>query len=944
MVAGNLDRCPHDETPLVSAEAKARVGARVGDYELKSVIGEGGTGVVYRGRHVASDKPFAIKILHDRGARNEDDVAQFIDEARTTSRIRHPNVVEVADLGTTPDGTVFVAMEHLVGESLRNRLHGAGRLPLFEAINILRQVARGLGAAHEAGVVHGSLKPADIFLCKRKGRRRIVRRSKAQGMRLVVEPEESFDLVKLLDFGMARFLDLAPGAQARAGAVSGTLHYLSPEQAQGQPADQQSDIYSLGAVFYEMVTGIVPFDGESLLDILRGHVSGQVIAPSRRTPRAGIDGRVDTLILRCLKKNPILRFASTGELCEALDDCVTDCAFLRDARRLPGIAESGIDLSEALPEARQDPARSAEEKKAAAASVAEKAAPAPMAAKPVPAPVAGKTAVPPVAEKSAVAPVAEKSAPVLRKPPGAPVVEKSAVASVLPKTTVAPVAQKPAAASVAEKPAVVVAEKPAQEPVAEKPSLASVLQKLAAAPVVEKPSVASVLQKLAAASGVAKPAIASVAEKAAVVPVVEKLASVLPAVAAVADKPTAAPVVAKPAAAPVAEKPATAPAVKARAQASTADDPAAAVITPAPTVLAIGADPAAAVLPPPPEAVAADLTVKSPVEVADRPHLRIVKHPEAIVPDADERPERVNLEEDVLPVSRRPQVIALACVLLFGGGIAVWAARSGSAQSTTKPVAVSRPAVAPTPLAPPQAAAPTAAPVAAAPAPAPSAPPQAATAPVVTSAPTLAPSPLPLAAPVAAPVAPTAEVPKPEPAAPAKMARATSRGPGKLVALRTRPTQASGRQMAPAIPAPLESVAEIAPAAETTPTPAAAPAAETTSARAAKPKPQPESEPPTPSAATAEPAPPAPTTVDDLVREAQRAWMRGHYAAAIGKAQAALKAEPKAAQAVQAYEIIATCSCAIGAADAAREAASHLSDSKRELVKASCEKNGVTIE
>jgi serine/threonine protein kinase len=244
MVAGNLDRCPHDETPLVSAEAKARVGARVGDYELKSVIGEGGTGVVYRGRHVASDKPFAIKILHDRGARNEDVVAQFIDEARTTSRIRHPNVVEVADLGTTPDGTVFVAMEHLVGESLRNRLHGAGRLPLFEAINILRQVARGLGAAHEAGIVHGSLKPADIFLCRRKGRRRIVRRSKAQGMRLVVEPEESFDLVKLLDFGMARFLDLAPGAQARAGAVSGTLHYLSPEQAQGQPADQRSDIYS----------------------------------------------------------------------------------------------------------------------------------------------------------------------------------------------------------------------------------------------------------------------------------------------------------------------------------------------------------------------------------------------------------------------------------------------------------------------------------------------------------------------------------------------------------------------------------------------------------------------------------------------------------------------------------------------------------------------------
>jgi serine/threonine protein kinase len=344
----------------VSAEAMARVGMRVGGCEIKGIIGEGGTGVVYRGRHLARDKLVAIKILHDRGARQQDIVAQVMGEARATSRIHHTNVIDVIDLGTTADGTVFLVMEYLEGKSLRNRLHGASRLPLFEAINILRQVARGLGAAHAAGIVHGSLKPADIFLCTRPGRRRIVRRSKAHGMRLVVEPEENFDLVKLLDFGMARFLDLAPGAQARAGAVSGTLHYLSPEQAQGQPADQRSDIYALGAVFYEMVTGVVPFGGESLLDILRGHVSGQVIAPSRRTPGAGIHMRIDALILRCLKKSPALRFASTAELCEALDDCITDCAFLRDAHRLPGIVASGIDLSQASREARQDEPRCAE--------------------------------------------------------------------------------------------------------------------------------------------------------------------------------------------------------------------------------------------------------------------------------------------------------------------------------------------------------------------------------------------------------------------------------------------------------------------------------------------------------------------------------------------------------------------------------------------------------
>jgi eukaryotic-like serine/threonine-protein kinase len=688
MGAGTLDRCPHDATPLLSAEAMARVGTRVGEYEIKSVIGEGRTGVVYRGRHVASDRPVAIKVLHEHCARKKEVVEQFIDEAGATS---HPNVIDVTDLGTTPDGTVFLAMEYLEGESLQNRLRRVERLPLFEAINIMRQVARGLGAAHEAGIVHGGLKPANIFLCRREGRRRIVRRSKAKGMRLVVETEESFDLVKLLDFGTARFFDLAPGARPSAGAVCGTPHYLSPEQAQGRPADQRSDIYSLGAVFYEIVTGTVLFGGESLPDILQGHVSGEVIAPSRRTPGAGILPRIDALIVRCLKKNPPLRFASTGELCEALDACVTDCAFLRDARRLPGIMESGIDLSEASPPARQDAARFAE---------------------------------------------------------------------------------KPAAASLAEKPAV-----------------ASVAQKNAVAAVVAKPAAASVPHKPAAAPVVAKSAVASVAEKPAVAPVAEK-----PAAASVPHKPAAAPVVANP------------------------------------TVVPVVAKPTAAAFPRLPG----------------------------------------------LPLDRGPQVIALAGMLLLGGaGIAVWATRSGSAQSPTKPVVASRTAPAPTP-------APSPPPLAAVPVPAPAAP--------AAAAPAAA---LPRPEPAAPAEMPAAALPRPEPAAPAEMTGATARGPGELASSRTHPARASStRRTAPVIPVP---------------------------------------------------TPPAPAKVDDLVREAQYAWMGGRDAAAISKAQAALKAEPEHAQAIQAYEIIATCSCAIGDVAAAREAASHLSDTKRDLVKAMCMKKGVTI-
>ena len=359
-----------------------------------------------------------------------------------------------------------------------------------------------------------------------------------------------------------------------------------------------------------------------------------------------------------------------------------------------------------------------------------------------------------------------------------------------------------------------------------------------------------------------------------------------------------------------------------------ADDPAAAVKTPPPTILAPADDPAAAVKTPPPTLVAADVPVESPAGVADQPSRRTLERPEAIISDFEERPERFVLETR----SRRPRVIALVGVLLLGGaGIAVWAARSRLVQSTTAPVVASPTAPAPTP--------------------APSPPPLAADPVVVPAAPAapVAPDPTPArlppppaTAPVAAPAAPAAEeaaapaaLPRQKPAAPAKMAKATAHAPGKLASSRTgRPRPSSARRKAPAAAA--ETAIKTAPAAESAPS----------LPPAAKAEPQPESEPPTPSTATAAPesTTAASATVDDLVREAQLAWMRGHHTAAISKAQSVLKAKPKPAQVVQAYEIIATCSCALGQADAAREAASHLSDTRRELVKAVCKRNGVTIE
>ena len=353
--AETLDRCPMDGNALFSDEVMSRVGMLLKDHEIQSVIGEGGMGVVYRARHVVIEKPVAIKVLHDRFARQTEMVEQFIVEAKAASRIRHLNIIDVTDFGTTPEGLVFLVMEYLEGENLGDRLRRVGRVPAFDSINIIKQVANGLGAAHQLGVVHRDLKPANIFLCRREGRRRIVHRAgDADDPQFVVEPEETFDFVKLLDFGVAKLLDLGPSAATRAGMLCGSPHYLSPEQAQEKPATERSDIYALGATLYEMVTGTVPFDGQSMLEILNGHVVGVVVPPSQRAPAAGIDARLDAVILKCLEKDPERRFASTDEICDAIGECVTDRAFLRDAHRLPGIKESGFDLSQASAQARRN--------------------------------------------------------------------------------------------------------------------------------------------------------------------------------------------------------------------------------------------------------------------------------------------------------------------------------------------------------------------------------------------------------------------------------------------------------------------------------------------------------------------------------------------------------------------------------------------------------------
>lgn len=344
------DRCSIDGAPLYAPEVMARVGEKFNRYSILGVLGKGGMGVVYRGEHIMLRKPVAIKVLGDHSFTHAGAATQFLREARAASLIRHPNIVDVTDFGEAPDGAPYFVMEFLEGESLDNVLARQVRIPLFETVNIVNQTARALAATHEHGIVHLDLKPANLYLIQREGRRRVVRRT-PHGQNFVVEPEGQYTFVKLLDFGVARFKDdeLGPGLTSEPGTVFGTPQYMSPEQARGAPVDARSDIYSLGILFYKMLMGVGPFESDSMVEILLRHVSGDLPPPRGADPAVEVDEGTNRAILRCLEMDPGKRFQSMDELCEALRDCFTDCVFLRDAHRLPGTAEAGIVPPPALP-------------------------------------------------------------------------------------------------------------------------------------------------------------------------------------------------------------------------------------------------------------------------------------------------------------------------------------------------------------------------------------------------------------------------------------------------------------------------------------------------------------------------------------------------------------------------------------------------------------------
>ena len=272
-------------------------GERFGNYELTGLIGTGGMGAVYRAVHPEIGRVVAIKVLKPELARDDAAVGRFFDEARAVNAIRHDGIVDIFDLGRRSDGTAYYVMEYLAGEDLAHLLRRETRLHAPRAVALVRQVCDALAAAHRRGIIHRDLKPQNLFVIERAGETRI----------------------KILDFGIAKLMHTVPSRpQTSTGVVLGTVHYMSPEQAQGEPVDERADLYSVGCILYQLVTGSVPYGGANVMAVLAQLASKVLEPPSERARDLALPPAFDAIVMRALAKDRESRFESAEELSAAL--------------------------------------------------------------------------------------------------------------------------------------------------------------------------------------------------------------------------------------------------------------------------------------------------------------------------------------------------------------------------------------------------------------------------------------------------------------------------------------------------------------------------------------------------------------------------------------------------------------------------------------------------
>ncbi len=330
-------RSPDEAPPRPSLTSHANlVGHVLADrYRLLKLIGEGGMGSVYQAEHITIGRKLAIKVLAPEYCDSPEVVARFLQEARTASMLHHEHIVDITDFGYTKQGLAFLTMEYLEGEDLATLLEREGRQPWARLRRMILQVCRALHAAHEKGIVHRDMKPDNCFRIRRGG---------------------NHDFIKILDFGIAKVLadgqfggrEDKPKMATEAGTLLGTPEYMAPEIARDQKADARVDVYSLGILMYEMLTGSVPFKGHTFMATVAMQMVDEPVPPSVRCPEASIPPEIENVILVALRKDPNDRYQSVHELAEALIDA--DRALRMTSQGLPALHfESGEYASSTNP-------------------------------------------------------------------------------------------------------------------------------------------------------------------------------------------------------------------------------------------------------------------------------------------------------------------------------------------------------------------------------------------------------------------------------------------------------------------------------------------------------------------------------------------------------------------------------------------------------------------
>lgn len=287
-VASGIKFCPSCGTPIVHAPGNDQWIGRIvaGKYRVEELIGEGGMGQVFKATQLSLDKSIVLKVLRKSLLSDARTVARFQREAKAASRLNHPNAIGIIDFGQDSDDALYIAMEYVQGKDLHQILTDEGPIPERRLIRIVAQILAALSEAHAVGVIHRDLKPENIMIEQRR---------------------DQPDFVKVLDFGIAK-LQEAPGSEGqaltRAGFVCGTPEYMSPEQASGAAVDPRSDLYSVGVILYQCLTGVLPFDADSPVALATMHLSEDPLPPRQKNPDIHCSDALEKLILKAMAKLP----------------------------------------------------------------------------------------------------------------------------------------------------------------------------------------------------------------------------------------------------------------------------------------------------------------------------------------------------------------------------------------------------------------------------------------------------------------------------------------------------------------------------------------------------------------------------------------------------------------------------------------------------------------